>query len=197
MQAQTNLTLFNSIVWGTCNTDTPADQCTANMGWFASTLQTACKAELAAENPVVTAAATGLGAYALMRQAGCTANPATDTYCLVDAVRAAVAADVYYFGLPLGTPLPANTAPTCSACTKSLLAMYAPYAPAGTSNLASNATAALPGLGNGVYSSAAGVTNEACGQSFATGGKGNGAGALRPLVALAVALGAAVAGAVW
>lgn len=49
-QAQTNATLLNSILWGTCNTSIQKDQCVANMGWFASTLKTACTQDLADNN---------------------------------------------------------------------------------------------------------------------------------------------------
>jgi hypothetical protein len=198
LQAQSNLTLFNSVVWGTCNTNTPSDQCNTNMGWFAGQMQASCKTELANADPVVGAALTGLQAYALMRTAACTTNPLTDTYCLVDAVRAPTASDVYYFGLPLGTPLPTSTAPTCSACTKSLLGLYAPYAPAANSKLATNATAALPALGNSVYAQAAGAANKACGQDFAASAQGSGARALRPAAAvMTAAFVLLAAGVVW
>jgi hypothetical protein len=50
LQAQQNATLLNSILWGTCNTSTDKDQCVANMGWFASTLKTACVKDLEDNN---------------------------------------------------------------------------------------------------------------------------------------------------
>jgi hypothetical protein len=52
-KAQTNLTLLNSIIWGTCNTPTPYEQCKSNMAWFASSLQTSCAQELKDENIMV------------------------------------------------------------------------------------------------------------------------------------------------
>ena len=39
-QAQSNITELNAIVWGTCNTNTPEDTCTANMQWFTDNLKT-------------------------------------------------------------------------------------------------------------------------------------------------------------
>jgi hypothetical protein len=183
-QAQSNLTLLNAVVWGTCNTNTPEAQCASNMSWFADTLQETCKTELTGGNAMAAAALTGLKAYSVMRQAACTTNPTTNTYCLVDAIRAPTASDIYFFGLPLGTPLPAATKPTCSSCSKSLLGLYAPVAPA-NSNLvggAANTTgmAMLPALGNGVYATAARSADTACGQEFAGTGTGNGAGTLHP-----------------
>jgi len=44
---------MNSLIWGTCNTTTSKDQCVANMGWFASTLRTACAQELDEQNSMV------------------------------------------------------------------------------------------------------------------------------------------------
>ena len=61
LKAQVNLTLMNSIVWGTCNTNIAYGQCQANMGWFATTLKTACSQELKALNTL--AVSTLMGAY--------------------------------------------------------------------------------------------------------------------------------------
>jgi len=46
LKAQTNLTLMNTLVWGTCNTNLGINQCNANMGWFSSALETACNEDL-------------------------------------------------------------------------------------------------------------------------------------------------------
>jgi hypothetical protein len=45
-QAQLNITALNDIVWGTCNANPGKGQCTSNMGWFASALQSACQKDL-------------------------------------------------------------------------------------------------------------------------------------------------------
>jgi hypothetical protein len=113
-----------------------------------------------------------------MRQAGCLVNPSTNTYCLLDAVRATTASDIYYYGLPLGTPLPAGMTPTCSACSKSLLSLFAPSAK--VNGASGNTTATLPALGNGVYSRAASVANAQCGQEFAVGASNGGNSVSRP-----------------
>jgi hypothetical protein len=52
-QAQANLTILNSVVWGTCNTDLSDDVCSSDMAWFASTLPSVCSAELTAGNVLV------------------------------------------------------------------------------------------------------------------------------------------------
>jgi hypothetical protein len=41
---------MNTLLWGTCNTDIGTNQCIANMGWFASALNTACKDDLRDNN---------------------------------------------------------------------------------------------------------------------------------------------------
>ena len=53
-QAQDNITLLNNLIWGTCNTNTDASQCNANMAWFAENLEDTCAEDIKANNPVVT-----------------------------------------------------------------------------------------------------------------------------------------------
>ena len=55
-QAQDDINLLNTDVWGICNTDISQVQCDANMSWFASTLQSSCQTDLA--NQVATAVTT-------------------------------------------------------------------------------------------------------------------------------------------
>ncbi len=59
-QAQSNLTALNIDIWGTCNTPVDVDQCTANMGWFASNLLVACSQEKSEQNQMVLQALTGI-----------------------------------------------------------------------------------------------------------------------------------------
>jgi hypothetical protein len=42
--------MMNNIIWGTCNTDPGQDQCTQNMAWFASALQSSCSQDLDDKN---------------------------------------------------------------------------------------------------------------------------------------------------
>ena len=46
LKAQNNLTLMNTLLWGTCNTNTSDTQCRANMQMFATQLQTECSQDL-------------------------------------------------------------------------------------------------------------------------------------------------------
>lgn len=63
--------------------------------------------------------------------------------------------DTYFYTLPLGTPVPQKSTPSCSACTKSLMSLYAEYATDGTLPLST------------VYSSAQKLANNACGADYA------------------------------
>lgn len=60
MQAQSNLTLMNALIWGTCNTPMPNDQCQSNMASFASSLNTACSQELNNQNLLVVNSLIGM-----------------------------------------------------------------------------------------------------------------------------------------
>ena len=46
-------------MWGTCNTDIDAQQCSTNMAWFADNIKTQCKKDIAANNSIVTDAVAG------------------------------------------------------------------------------------------------------------------------------------------
>lgn len=165
-QAQANVTFLNEVIWGTCNTNTDADQCVSNMGWFVETLEDVCSQDLKANNAMVTQTRDGLLAYSLMRDVACLPDQATNAYCYVEAAHSSNAGDLYFYKLPLGYQLPASTKPSCSACTKSVMNLYAQ----------SNLTALA-----GVYDSAATIANGVCGSGFVTvpsGGVSGGAGAL-------------------
>jgi hypothetical protein len=127
LQAQRNLTLINAIIWGTCNTPPTAQSCGATMSSYLSQLNSVCKNDLAAENPVVLQAQIGFQSYTAMRTAACLPDPTTNAFCYIDALAATTPADLYFFGLPLGTPVPNTTKPSCSPCVKSVLAVYALY----------------------------------------------------------------------
>ena len=74
-----------------------------------------------------------------MRTAVCLANQRTSSYCFVDAVAAAhngAPSDIYFYQLPMGTPLPGTgtkggikLAATCSTCVRSLMGVYSQYIP--------------------------------------------------------------------
>lgn len=113
------------------------------MAWFASTLQSVCSAELDEQNAMALATLqgnttfnldplyslintiySGLQAFDLMRSAGCLPDQITDSYCYVEAAHSTDPSDLYFYQLPIGLPLPNNTTPSCSSCTKSLMNLY-------------------------------------------------------------------------
>ena|ERR1700736_6376892 len=59
-----------------------------------------------------------------MRNAGCLPDQTTKAYCFVEAAHSTNPSDLYFYQLPGGIPLPNNTTPSCSSCTKSLLGIY-------------------------------------------------------------------------
>lgn len=89
-----------------------------------------------------------------MRDAACQADQSTNAYCYVEAVHNSNPADEYFYNLPFGIALPNNTAPSCSACTKSIMSLYSQW---------QNLTAL-----NDVYNGAATIANQKCGTGFVT-----------------------------
>lgn len=125
INAQTNLTLLNSIIWGTCNTPTPYEQCKANMVWFATSLQTNCAQELKERNVLVANTLIGFQAFEILHTASCQSDPNAHTYCYLTAARDSNPADLFIYTLPLGIHIPKSSSPTCSACSKSVMSVYA------------------------------------------------------------------------
>ncbi|KAF9467744.1 hypothetical protein BDZ94DRAFT_1287463 [Collybia nuda] len=160
INAQTNATLLNSIVWGTCNTNTEKDQCVSNMGWFASTLKTACAKDLADNNAKAVDTLQSLQAYSMMRDAGCLPDPTTNTYCYLSAANNPSPSDSYFYQLPLGHKIPPTSTPTCSACTKSLMTIYS------TALEDPEVSSKLDGLRK-TYPSAAQMAVNQCGAGYA------------------------------
>ncbi|KAF8965098.1 hypothetical protein BDZ97DRAFT_1659359 [Flammula alnicola] len=160
INAQTNLTLMNSIIWGTCNTNVDLSQCEQNMGWFADNLKTACDQELKQLNSMATTTLTALQAFQVMHDVACQADPTSNTYCYLNAVRNSNPADSYYYALPLGIPVPSSSQPTCSACSKSVMSIYAS---ALTDPVQGPQLAAL----KTTYEPTAALTVQFCGANFA------------------------------
>lgn len=127
IDAQTNLTLLNAVIWGTCNTMTAFDQCKLNMNWFADSLKTSCEQELKEQNIMAMQTLTGLQSYQIMHDTGCLIDPTTNSYCYLNAVRQTNPTDLYYYNIPLGTPLPQSpsTKLSCSSCSRSAMGLYA------------------------------------------------------------------------
>ncbi|TRM69043.1 hypothetical protein BD626DRAFT_392530 [Schizophyllum amplum] len=159
ISAQTNATLMNTLVWGTCNTPLDANTCSANMAWFAGELESACAADLLDGNARVTETLTAIRAYDVMREAACLVDETTNAYCFVNAVSGTNSADQYAYNLPLGLAMPTAAEPTCSTCVQDILGLYA--------DALQNGTATLDGL-RSTYEDAVDLTNQKCGPSYAT-----------------------------
>lgn len=69
VQAQKNLTLLNSIIWGTCQTTLSFQQCSANMAWFANALRSECAQDISENNTNVVTTLIGVyfASYCRMR----------------------------------------------------------------------------------------------------------------------------------
>ncbi|KAH9177737.1 hypothetical protein EDB89DRAFT_1844723 [Lactarius sanguifluus] len=153
LQAQSNLTALNIDIWGTCNTPVDVDQCTANMGWFASNLPVACSRDKSEQNQMVLQALAGLQLYSLMREVACMTDQNNSAYCYIGAASSSNPSDLYFYSLPYGTPLPNNTTPTCSTCTKSMMSLFG----------------AVAGSTDGLkqtYSNAVDIASSKCGSSY-------------------------------
>lgn len=111
-----------------------------------------------------------------MRSAVCLVNQRTSSYCFVDAVAGAnngAPSDIYFYQLPLGTPLPGTgtkdgikLTTTCSTCTRSLMGVYLQYIPKADGG---------GGLDNGTalairdtYQGASSFVSKQCGAGYAT-----------------------------
>lgn len=127
LQDQRNATLLSNIIWGTCNTPPTVQTCDSVMSNYLSQLNDLCQKDIAAENPVALQAQIGFQSYTAMRIAACLPDPSTNSFCYVDAAAASPPADIYFYSLPFGTPVPDSTKPSCSPCIKSLLAVFAQY----------------------------------------------------------------------
>ncbi|KZV99442.1 hypothetical protein EXIGLDRAFT_605737 [Exidia glandulosa HHB12029] len=130
-QAQSNLTLMNSIMWGTCNTKLSLDTCTSTMTSLATQLKSsACTADLRAGNALALAALVGFSNYALYREAGCIVNPRSNSYCYLEALASSSPNDVYMYNLPLGVGLPDSEGaePSCSRCGQAVMGVMQSWA---------------------------------------------------------------------
>ncbi|KAF8581330.1 hypothetical protein K439DRAFT_1636274 [Ramaria rubella] len=190
LQAQRNLTLINNIIWGTCNTPPTEETCNALMADQLMQLNSVCKDDITAGNPVALQAQVGFESYTAMRTAACLSDASTNSYCYTEAVAASPPADIYFYALPLGTPLPNGTKPSCSPCVQSVLAVYAQYVNpsvdgsgtvsigSSTGNSTASAIQALPlPILSKTYPGAARVAQQQCGRTFASVGVAQPSGA--------------------
>ncbi|KAF9475701.1 hypothetical protein BDN70DRAFT_224390 [Pholiota conissans] len=160
VDAQSNLTLMNAIIYGTCNTTPGISQCESNMAWFAGALKSACSSELGNNNALAASTLTALQAFSVMYDAACQADPTTNSYCYIEAIHNTNPSDLYYYALPLDITVPNSTVPTCSQCSKSVMGVYA------ASLKDANQKPLLTGLSQ-TYDPAAQLTVQYCGADFA------------------------------
>ncbi|KAF8518439.1 hypothetical protein BU17DRAFT_48620 [Hysterangium stoloniferum] len=153
LTAQRNITLFNNVIAGTCNTVPSTDTCERTMNNYLSQLNSDCAADIAAQNPVVLQAQIGFQSYVAMRVAACLPDSSTNQYCYIEALGQTSPADIYVYALPLGTPVPDGVRLSCTPCLQSLLAVYAAYS--------------LPVLSK-TYPAAAHLAVAQCGGTFAS-----------------------------
>ncbi|KAF8348712.1 hypothetical protein F5887DRAFT_1129780 [Amanita rubescens] len=161
VNAQTNLTLLNELVWGTCNPTPGEGQCIDNLGWFADQLQLSCPRELQSDTPIAADTLTALQAYGLMYNTACIVDPSTNAYCYIEAAHNSNPADLYLYQLPIDIAFPNSATPTCSSCSKDILNMYL----AALNN--STQAAGLHALAS-TYNSGARAADTQCGSTFAT-----------------------------
>ncbi|CAE6469906.1 unnamed protein product [Rhizoctonia solani] len=124
---QSNLTELTAVMGGTCDTTRTTDDCRTTMSWLASEIvkPEVCATDITNQNGVVLEALNGFKTYDLMRQAGCLVNQRSNAYCFVESVASSSPVDTYFYALPLGTPVPQKSTPSCSPCIKSLMSLYA------------------------------------------------------------------------
>jgi len=166
-QAQSNITLLTDIIWGTCNTVESEVDCQTKMNNLTSTLQVQCQTEVSQNNALVQQALTGFEMYTAMRDAACQVDSNTNAYCLAEAVANPSPADLYFYLLPYGSPLPNGTVPSCSSCIKSVLGIYAQAvtAPSSGSSLPGSSPSSVPL--DRTYPEAAQIAVDKCGAVYA------------------------------
>ncbi|KAL0570718.1 hypothetical protein V5O48_011237 [Marasmius crinis-equi] len=169
VKASESLETLNAVIWGTCNTNIAYADCIGNVNWFSTALQSSCAKELSENNARVVSVLGALESYPLYHRLGCLVDPASNTYCYLNAVHNSNPADVYLYGIGLGKPFPSRgkANPSCSACSRQVLGVYAAAVGNGTGNdKALLGDMALTNLQN-TYSPAASSWSESCGNAFA------------------------------
>ncbi|THU95232.1 hypothetical protein K435DRAFT_897708 [Dendrothele bispora CBS 962.96] len=179
--AQTNLTLLNSILWGTCNPPLGVDQCTTNMRWFEREMvqDGVCGKEMEERNELVVRTRAALLAYPILQTAACLPLSTTNTYCYVSSINAGAsgASDIYLYSLPLGINFPSSAQASCGACEKNLLTVF------GNAVLDTDDTSSVIGL-KGTYDDAVNVIEGKCGQGFVQAAQGLHSSSAAPVVGL-------------
>lgn len=118
------------------------------------TSATACKTDLANDNPLIIQTINGLVAYPVAYSASCLRDN-DGKYCYANAVTnlTAVTDSLPYY-LAVGQELPGSSRPTCNSCLQDTMAVFAQYA--------NNSTQPV----SKTYSMAAQQLSVSCGRTF-------------------------------
>jgi hypothetical protein len=103
----------------------------------------------------------GLEAYSLMYDTACQVDPATNSYCYIEAAQNQNPSDMYLYQLPINIAFPDSATPTCSPCSKDILNTYL-----GALNNSTQAGDLLALAAT--YNSGANAADTQCGSTFAT-----------------------------
>jgi hypothetical protein len=113
-----------------------------------------CGQDFTVQNPIVIQAYDGLSSYSVMAQAGCLKDT-NGSYCFADAITGlSSVVDSYLYYLPLGTNLPTNSQPSCSACVQDVMSVFAGAAKSSSQVVSKT------------YGAAAAKINSGCGANF-------------------------------
>ncbi|KAL2007937.1 hypothetical protein VTN00DRAFT_7919 [Thermoascus crustaceus] len=138
----------------------PMSLCTDVLSDRASQLikKDACGEDYKLGNPIVTEVYDALIAYQPLFQATCLKDPSTNDYCYVQAAgpNSTKIDDSYVYYLPLATPFPGSSRPTCNQCLQSTMEIFADAAQTKGQPLTKT------------YIPAAQQINIACGPNFAS-----------------------------
>jgi hypothetical protein len=127
INAQTNLTFLNQVLWGTCNPPLGVDTCADGLRQWAEEMVNehnngACQQEWDERNEAVVRSRAALLSYPLLLSTSCLALSNTNIYF---SSIAQAASDIYLYSLPLGVNFPKTARPSCGACEKDLLGAFA------------------------------------------------------------------------
>ncbi|KAF5365428.1 hypothetical protein D9758_010850 [Tetrapyrgos nigripes] len=195
VDAQTNLTLLNEVLWGTCNPPGPdgsndegaKDECTNSLRDMAEDMMDNCQKEWGERNEIVVQTRIALLAYPVFLSTSCLPLSNTNTYCYVSSIAqgATAASDIYLYSLPLGAGYPDSAKPSCGACERDLLGAYEGWlnstgsssGSSGASDPTFNPSDTSPSIGlKKTYADAVRVVEGVCGEGFVTNSTGTGSG---------------------
>ncbi|KAF5343163.1 hypothetical protein D9758_017054 [Tetrapyrgos nigripes] len=184
VDAQTNVTLLNEVLWGTCNPPDGADTCTNTLRDWVDGIMASCGQEWDERNEIVVQTRVALLAYPLLLSTSCLPLSNTNTYCYVSSIAQGPSSvsDIYLYSLPLGIPFPDSAKPSCGPCERDLLGSFGSWLNSTSFSTTSSATTSdtdptldpddtSPAVGlKKTYADAVQVVEGVCGEGFVTSG---------------------------